>query len=210
MEIYLIRHGQTLWNKEFRWQGSMDTDLDDIGLGQAALVAQRLLGCDIMTIYTSPLKRARVTAGILGRVLRLEPFLHEDLREVAFGHWEGLTLSEIREFHAEQLGIWESEPEKDPGGGIESFKKLSSRATTALNDICDRHSNDETIAIVTHGAWVRALILYILNIPLDRRLGFDLDNAGVSILRYDVNKDRLKIKTLNECSFLYRKDAIHA
>lgn len=202
MKIYLIRHGQTLWNKEFRWQGRIDTQLDETGLAQAASVAERLLGCDITAIYASPLKRAKVTAETIGGALGLEPFFREDLQEVSFGHWEGLRLDEVKQFHAGQLQIWESEPELDPGNGIESYTNLRDRAVSALRDICAKHGNNDTIAIVTHGAWIRAFILYILNIPLDRRLGFDLDNVGISILRYDVQKDKFKVKTLNECSFL--------
>ena len=202
MKIYLIRHGRTLWNKEFRWQGQKDIELDETGLAQAAGVAERLLGCDITAIYASPLKRARATAEAIGGAFGLEPLFNDDLQEISFGHWEGLTLEEVRHLHATQLQIWESEPDSDPGGGIESFARLRDRAVAALRNICNNHDKNDVIAIVTHGAWIRAVILNILNIPLDRRLGFDLDNAGVSILRYDAIKDRFKVKTLNECSFL--------
>jgi len=202
MDIYLIRHGQTFWNKEFRWQGHTDIELDETGLVQAASAAERLMGCNISAIYSSPLKRARVTAETIGGALGLTPFFREDLREIAFGHWEGLRLDDVRQLHTEQLRVWESEPDSDPGDGIESYAQLRNRAVNALREICNKHGNNDTIAIVTHGAWIRALILYTLNIPLDSRLVFDLDNVGVSILRYDIKNDRLKVKTLNERSFL--------
>jgi broad specificity phosphatase PhoE len=200
--IYLIRHGQTQWNKVHRWQGRTDIELDEVGATQALGLAKRLSGCNITTLYTSPLKRARMTAEAIGAVLGLEPFFLDDLQEIAFGHWEGLTLHEVRRTYPEQLLIWESQPYTDPGNGIESFSGLHDRAVGALRDICGRHNSDEAIAVVTHGAWIRAIILYILNIPLDKRLGFALNNAGVTMLKYNAKKNRFSLTALNEHWFL--------
>ncbi|MCL2699882.1 MAG: histidine phosphatase family protein [Defluviitaleaceae bacterium] len=202
MDIYLVRHGQTLWNKIQRWQGHSDTELDEVGIAQAANLAKRLSNCGITAVHASPLKRARKTADAICGALDLEPFFHDDLMEISFGHWEGLKLDEIRQRYPEQLRLWEADPYADPGNGIENYSQLYERAIGALRRICLGHKDNETIAIVTHGAWIRAIILHILNIPLDKRLGFSLDNAGITLLHYNMKKDRFTLETLNEHWFL--------
>lgn len=198
MTIYIIRHGQTLWNKDLRWQGCTDVELNETGLAQAADVAMRLRGCNITTIYSSPLKRARATAEAIGEILRLQPFFRDDLKEVALGPWEGLSFAQVRERYAEKFRVWETDAKADVGMGIESYSRLCDRAVAAVRDICKGHRRDETVALVTHGAWIRAFMLYVLNIPLDKRLCFDLDNTGVSIVRYDAENARFRVSVLNE------------
>ena len=91
--LLLVRHGETDWNRDGRWQGQSDTPLNELGRRQARELAEQLDGVDV--VYSSDLARARETAEILAERAGVEVRLDPRLRERGFGAWEGLTLAEI-------------------------------------------------------------------------------------------------------------------
>ncbi len=95
--FFLIRHGETDWNMQGRWQGHTDIALNAIGQAQAQRLAERLRDEDVRfdTIYSSDLKRAWETASILGAALDLVPWPLPALREIDVGGWSGLTHAEV-------------------------------------------------------------------------------------------------------------------
>src|SRR5215470_10504262 len=106
VRFLLVRHGETTWNQENRWQGQADVPLSDAGRAQARLLAQRLLvdGRQVNAIYASDLSRAFETAEILSESLRIPPNPDSGWREMNIGIWSGLTTAEVIERHAEE---WE-------------------------------------------------------------------------------------------------------
>src|SRR4051812_32922694 len=94
--LYLVRHGETAFNRESRWQGHRDTTLTAFGEAQARAAARRLEREHPTALYTSPLTRALRTATVIGNAVGLEPEPRDDLREVDVGSWEGLTADEVR------------------------------------------------------------------------------------------------------------------
>src|SRR6266516_6109962 len=103
--LLLVRHGETDWNRDSRWQGGSDTRLNDLGREQGRTLAEQLDG-DIDVVYSSDLARARETAEIVAAKLGLEVRLDPRLRERGFGSWEGLTTTEIEERDADALARW--------------------------------------------------------------------------------------------------------
>jgi broad specificity phosphatase PhoE len=104
--LLLVRHGETDWNRDGRWQGQSDTPLNEVGRQQAVRVAEELDGIDV--VYSSDLARARETAEIVAERLGLDVELDERLRERSFGAWEGKTGPEIeaefRDAHSRVTG----------------------------------------------------------------------------------------------------------
>jgi broad specificity phosphatase PhoE len=94
--FFFLRHGQTDWNAQGQFQGHSEIPLNATGLAQAESAAQALAPCGIDIIATSPLLRARQTAGIVAAKLGKTPLLDDELRERRFGRFEGLVVNEVK------------------------------------------------------------------------------------------------------------------
>ena len=119
MRIILIRHGSTIWNEEGKYQGTIDVPLSDRGRQEAEMVAERLREEKIKAIYSSNLGRARETAEIIARPHGLPVQVIDELGEINFGDWEGLTAQEIKDKFGEQAyRTWLEDPvNADISGG---------------------------------------------------------------------------------------------
>jgi broad specificity phosphatase PhoE len=168
--VLLIRHGETAWNREERWQGHADVPLCDVGHEQARLLASYLSGPAyrdggraIRVVYSSDLQRASQTAEIVARALGLEPRVDAAWREIDVGRWAGSRREEIREKFAEE---WRriAEGEDLPRGGGETFGDFSARIVSALERVRADHAH-ETVVVVTHGGVIRAALLHVLGLP---------------------------------------------
>ncbi len=193
MKIYIVRHGETDWNSKRKWQGWVNTSLNDKGKGQAEKTATKLDSFEISKIYTSPLNRAMETAEIINSKINVELEEMDSLKEINFGEWEGLTLAEIRENYGEAFECWEDRPFEEVGFGVENVSKVQERAFKSLLDICS--TNDGDVLIVSHSLWIRALVCKVLCIPLESRMTFELENAGITVI--EKTEDKFMLKTLN-------------
>ena len=118
MKLYLIRHGQTLWNQEGKIQGKTDIPLNDEGRKQAGLLAEAMENRPVGAVYSSPLKRAFETASCVAEQKGLSVVSLDGLREVDFGLWEGITWKEIEKNYHEDFVLWDKNPaEHTPTGG---------------------------------------------------------------------------------------------
>jgi probable phosphoglycerate mutase len=162
-QLLLLRHGESTWNAEGRWQGQADPPLSTLGREQAADAAERLRGARFSSLVTSDLLRARETAGILGRALGLEPRVEPGLREIDVGDWEGLTRQEISARWPGELADWSEGRREAPLGG-ESRTDLVARARSTLLRLAADASPGDRLLVVTHGALIR---------HLDRVLGLE-------------------------------------
>lgn len=165
-KVYLIRHGQTVWNHERRWQGLADVPLAETGLAQAQRLAwymPRVLPLD--AVYTSDLSRAAVTAEAVAKAYGLTPISEPLLRETHVGIFQGRTMSEIEVMYPDEIAAWrESQTEFVIPGG-ESRKMVADRAIEAFLAITEKHihaAEPQHIALVTHGGWIGAFIQYYL------------------------------------------------
>ena len=94
--IILVRHGETDWNREGRYQGQVDTDLSERGLAQGRLLAQALQVVPLDAVYASQLKRAYMTADFCAQLQGKTVQIDERLQEIAHGEWEGLLAEEVQ------------------------------------------------------------------------------------------------------------------
>jgi probable phosphoglycerate mutase len=188
--VYLIRHGETDWNLEGRWQGHADVPLNDIGRRQATLVAQRLQaeGVVLDAIYSSDLARAFQTAWEIGAAVKVPVQLLPPLREIDLGVWSGLTYQEIKERFPVEVELLERGQDLPRGGG-ESLAMLRNRVVDAVNAIV-AHRKGETIACVTHGGCIRMLLAHADNFPGDGFKRFPhIGNTSISVLHINGDDD---------------------
>ncbi|MCX5732323.1 MAG: histidine phosphatase family protein [Deltaproteobacteria bacterium] len=162
--LFLARHGETDWNAAGRWQGQTDIPLNERGREQARAIANRLRGEGVSSIASSDLLRARTTAEIVATELRLEVnHVHGDLRERAFGCFEGLTGQEVAAQFPEAWARYLADPEPAPPGG-ESRQALLARLLPAVLSAAARL--EPPLLVVMHGGAMRALLAgYLGSMP---------------------------------------------
>lgn len=161
--LLLVRHGQSEWNAEGRWQGQADPPLSELGEEQARDAATRLAGTGFTAVISSDLRRARRTAEILAEALGLPVAVDPDLREIDVGDWQGLTRAEIEAGWPGELADWSEGRSESPPGG-ETRAHLAERARGALVRAAGGADPGDRLLVVAHGALVR---------HLDRLLGLE-------------------------------------
>lgn len=197
--LYLIRHGESEWNILSKVQGQSNTQLTDKGREQAKKAAQGLLHEKIDLIFSSDLNRAFDTAKVIGELLGLEVNTFEELREMRFGVWEGLTTQEIMNKYTNEHTIWMTEPHKLNLPEAEKLIDLQERLLGIVN-ILIKDNKDKNILIVSHGSSIKALILGILGIDISFYNRFTISNTGISIIEYRDYSPVLRV--LNDTSHL--------
>ena len=134
LHLMLVRHGETEWNAQRRYQGQSDVLLSDLGMRQAELIAERLAGQKIDAVYASDLKRAletaRVIAGKSGLALLTDP----RLRELKFGILEGLTFDEAQARYPQMIAAWIENFNNTPDGA-ETIEQFNTRIVSLLGDL---------------------------------------------------------------------------
>ena len=196
--IYFVRHGMTEWNKQFRYQGSTDIPLCEEGERQAERAAQRLTQLRGTTVISSPLKRSLRTAEIIAKELGTSGVeVWNELTEVDFGGWEGLTVPQIKEkYGAELFEKWRNEQLDVTAPDGESVCETYERAAAAAAKLLARR--EERLIVVGHGAFFRVLLLPLIRMPrcsLFWRMR--LDNCSISA--FDVDRQgRASVTFLND------------
>jgi alpha-ribazole phosphatase len=165
VKLFLIRHGQTEWNSQGRYQGAQDTILTKTGIKQARLARKYLSGVNFANFYSSPKKRAIQTANIITDGLNIKVNIREDLKELNFGKWEGLTFENINTRYKQDYQSWLSDPYNNPPTDGESFKVLLERAGSEINKIVSENLEGSNVGVVTHGGVIIALLVNWLQIP---------------------------------------------
>ncbi len=195
--IHLIRHGETEWNRDGRWQGHADVPLNAAGRDQAARLARRLAddGIRFDRLYASDLRRAWETAAEIGAVFGLRPLPVTALREIDLGVWSGKTRAEIVTAFPEEWARVQKE-EDIPRGGGETYSALLQRVVAWLEEAA-RTNAGRSVCAVTHGGCIRAALLHALDLSwADRAQLPVIGNASVTVLsRAD---GRWQIRSMNE------------
>jgi len=156
--VVCLRHGQTLWNVEHRFQGHSDIPLDETGIAQATRAASLLAALRPSKIVSSDLQRAFDTASALGRVTRLDVSVDKDLRERGGGQWEGLTREEISRRWPREFTNWEA-----PGGEV--VTDVADRVSSAIRRWAAEIDSDGLLVVASHGAAIRLGIAKLMNLP---------------------------------------------
>ena len=165
MELILVRHAESIWNAEERWQGQSDIPLSERGMREAITLGQRCAEMEIDAIVTSDLMRARETAEAIIRARgkgALE--LHAGLREMNLGAWCGLPHAEVTRRFSEELAALAQGGETCIGGDGESLPIFSLRVHQALHEVCAKHSGAKRLMVVLHGGCIRAVLFSLLGL----------------------------------------------
>lgn len=180
-ELILVRHGETVWNATGRIQGQGDSPLTERGIAQAQAVARRLQHESFTTLYASHLNRvietARYIAAITGHAITID----ERLQERAYGIFEGLTYEEAQSQHREIFATYQIHRYAADYTlpGAESLRGLAERGQAVLQELVQKHLG-ERLVLVSHGAFLGAVLRDFLGVPIGGKHGFRLANGSIS------------------------------
>lgn len=159
--ILFIRHGETAWNAESRWQGHSDIPLNEVGISQARETARKLAGCDLEILVSSDLQRARQTAQIIAKELGCPTLVTDALREIHLGEVEGLLADEVlRRIGEEAVTTWGSILPENLGFSFpsgETKRQALDRAIPFIENFLLSDSR-QSIGFVSHGALMRTVL----------------------------------------------------
>lgn len=179
--IFLIRHGETEWNRQGKLQGQSNVNLSPEGVHQAQMLAEYAYFKHADAIYSSDLHRAAATAEILAKKFGLRVRKMPELRETNFGEWEGKSISELAEKYPKDFGKFFTAPEKFQPPQGESFLSSQARIINAMDRITANHDN-ENIIVVSHGAVIRLLLCAALDMPIHKMWALAQFNMAVNVL----------------------------
>ncbi|MBI3002708.1 MAG: histidine phosphatase family protein [candidate division NC10 bacterium] len=198
-KVYIVRHGESVWNLEQRLQGGQDPALSDAGYRQAARVAQALEGLRVAAVYSSPLRRASETARVIADALRVPLRVHGDLREIGMGEWEGLPYPELLGRHGEAYRAWIAAPaDRVPPGG-EPMAAFADRVKAVLGEVREKYPEEDTV-LVTHGVVARVLVARTIGLDLNHIYRMRVSNCSLSCLTFEGDFPRVGL--LNQVGHL--------
>ena len=180
--FHLLRHGEHVLRGRVLAGRTPGVGLSARGRAEIAAVADRLAEEEIEALYSSPLQRTRETAEILSERLELPVQYREDVLELDFGEWTGLTFDEVRADQRWQL--WSSCRSIATVPGGESMHQAQERTVKALIDLRQTH-RDGTVVIVSHGDVIRAALLFALGMPLDLYSRIEVGLASLNTIHID-------------------------
>lgn len=188
LDVYIIRHGETDWNKEKRVQGSTDIPLNEFGERLARVTADGLRndGIRFDCVYSSPLNRAYKTAQILTEGTGLEIIKDERITEFSFGKAEGLTWDDFdtNPSYADVAKVFSDPLHYVPENGGETFEQVIARAEDFLErEIRPLEGMCKSVLVSCHGAITRALMLCVKHIPLEQFWKIYEPNCAVNLVK---------------------------
>ena len=181
--IYLIRHGETANAGEVCFNGHFDVNLSDKGVEQSLLVAKALKGLPIKAVYSSDLKRTQIGAKFIADGHNLKHVPYKELRELAFGDWEGLSISEVDRRYPDKLKERLENIELFQVEGGESFFQLKDRVIPKFEQILAEHPSGN-IVILCHGGVIRTILSHVLEISVKNLFRINQPYASVNIIQY--------------------------
>ena len=197
--IYLVRHAETEWNKERKYQGGQDIPLSDAGIEQARQLAVRLRKVKFDLVYSSPLLRARQTAEIIIESNSPHIILEPAFCEINHGLWEGLRVDEIAERFPHEFRLWKEKPHqvKMPQG--ESLHDLWQRVVPRFLELVNQ-ANWERILIVGHGGVNRVILMHCLKMELRDYWKLIQNSTCVNLI--EKTSHGFQVKVINDLSHL--------
>lgn len=183
--LYIVRHGETDWNKMGKYQGITDVPLNENGLNQAKACGEALKDITFDRILSSDLSRALVTAETIRGNHTTPITVDKRLRELNFGDWEAMLFSDIEARWPGLIDEMYLRPHlvKVPNG--ESFKDLQDRAWAGLEEFLNKNDEEETLLIACHGGTIRTLLCKLLDISISHCWNFSQGNTAINRIFYN-------------------------
>jgi probable phosphoglycerate mutase len=199
IQVVVIRHGRTEWNRIERFRGRADIDLDEVGKRQAEATAKRAAEIGISEIYASPLRRTMTTASIISEQLSLTVQPLPGIMDIDFGKWQGLTPEEAAARDGNLYALWREHPHMMTFPGGESLADVSSRASRAVENVLEQADN-KTIAVVSHKVVCQLLILHFL--ALDNSHFWQIGQDVAALNLFDIRDGVPSAVVLNDTCHL--------
>jgi broad specificity phosphatase PhoE len=197
--IYLVRHGQTVTNREGRFCGHSETNLTELGERQARALGGRLAAEKIDACYTSDYSRAILTAAHVAAGKNIPARVDPDLRELHYGEWEQQKGSDVwKHYRAQYLLMRREDPAWRPPGG-ETVAEVRERTRAAFDRIVASHPG-KRVLIVSHGTAINCLLSSILAIPETHVFRIEISNCGLS--EVVTREGRTRVVRLNDTAHL--------
>ena len=194
-KLYLVRHAEVEPAYQRVFGGRVDMDLSDTGREQARILARYVSALRIPQVFASPMKRVQLT---------LEPWKSEhpqarvltvpDLMEVDFGAWTGLNFEQVRQQFGARAFDWLDYLQDNNIPQAEPYPDFSSRMERCLKSLL-HDSNEPVAAVFCHGGVIRMLLALLLDLPLRKMRGFDIEYA--SLTEVDYAPGRVEVQRLN-------------
>jgi broad specificity phosphatase PhoE len=181
MRLLLIRHGESEGNAELRLQGQGEYPLTERGLEQSLLVAERLRRLSLAALYSSPIRRARLMAEVIGEATGLEVTELPGVEEYDFGELSGMTFRELVEKHPEIVEQYRRGPDYPSFPGAEDREAFRRRVCEALWGVAKRHPG-ASAAVVAHAGPIGAFCLEVLGLPDRRPLPLRIQNGSITVV----------------------------
>ncbi len=203
LELVLVRHAESIWNAEDRWQGQTDVPLSARGEGEAARVGKRLVDARFDAIVCSDLSRARTTAEaiVAARGGRETLHAHSGLREMDLGAWCGLPHAEVITRFPDELRALQSGDDLAIGGHGESLPRFEDRVHGALAEVLAEHRGATRLLVVTHGGYIRSVLMRLLGLRGRKRPLEGAGNTSITTLRVEGDAIRTLL-TYNDAGHL--------
>ncbi len=196
--LLLIRHAQTEWNIQRRFQGHGDSPITEEGQEQLQRLKSRLAGLEFDVVYSSDLRRTMETSQMLSGKQRVE---EPRLRERGVGILEGLNLEQIMAEHAEAFRAFRSGDKDHQIEGGESLQNALNRAWTFLEEMPEKHPGAE-LAAVSHAGLIRLICKRILGLALDAPNFFQIPNTSLTQLIFSPKDRRWSLECLADTTHL--------
>lgn len=181
MKVYLFRHGETVGNVKGEFAGVTDTPLTANGIQQAKQAANKLKGKKFEIVLASPLSRAVETA----KLVQNQPIeLLEELKEMNFGYFEGLTYAEIQEQYPQAVKKWQKEGLYFEFPSGESVRSFFDRIITIYHNILTTYEGKD-ILIVAHSGVIRCILAHEISESFEHYWRYKIDNCGLSVIAYE-------------------------
>lgn len=192
-KVYLVRHGETEYNKKGCYYGWTDCGLAEEGIEQSEALGKTFKDIHYDVMLSSDLKRAVETANII-HYNSVELKLDKRLRELNFGQWEGKSYQEVAIEYTEHWNLWVEDFENAEPTEGESFVNMCNRVCQCVDDILDEYK-DKSIVIVGHNGSLRIIAAYLLGLTLDKTWCFNFDHGKYSL--FEMNEGHCSIKGIN-------------
>lgn len=198
--IYLVRHGETEWNKQQRSQGcSNDIPLSEEGMIQAKAISERLKNKKIDIICSSKLQRAQQTAKQIAEFHNIAVSEYDEFLEINFGVWEGMSVPEIKREFGAKFDCWRKTPDLADIEGGESIARVQERCMRKLKELIQLNP-EANILVVSHGIAIKVMVAAIIGMNLREIHRIRQDNTALNI--FDYNDGIMDIITINDTSHL--------
>jgi len=185
--LILVRHGESVWNLEGRYQGQLDSRLTPKGLAQSGALAARLAGHKFVALYSSDLGRAMQTAEVIAEQTGHRILTDSRLRERHLGIFQSLSKKEIKQKFAEEYRLFKAADPHYVVPGGESASQACTRMRGCLEELARRHVG-ESMAVVAHGGVLSVLFRHTLMLTLEAPRRFERRNASWNAFRCDDGK----------------------